>query len=352
MTSTSAHDDAPASGRTAASSGRPRRGTTPRRTTPWRVAPRWVAPATTALVLALVLVTVVVVRASDAAAQLAAARTGWSNARTTLAEAADSGERAWHRSGGRVDDEAVRADLRRALDSAAVLLATDVADEAAALRAATSAATVATSDLEHSTASVVAAQDAWVLAQARQTFATARAELSDLVGRATTTLADSVGRVPDDAVRTALDGALAAARALVDAPVERDDTTALRVRAIDLGAAGRDLTTAVDAVIAAVDERQAEEERLAEEARDADAGGGVGGGRGGSGGTGGAGASGGSRSRPAGPGDGSAAGGSAGGGSGGNAGAAGGQDRGYWVETESGFGSDLCGDTDGNSWEC
>ncbi len=334
MTSSRTHDRAPAAGPTPASPHRPRRGS----------APRWIAPATAALVLALALAAVVVVRASDAAAQLAAARAGWSAARTTLAEVAGSGERAWRRSDGRVDDEAVRADLRRALDSAAVLLATDVADETAALRAATSAATTATGEVEDSTAAVLAAQDAWLLARARQTYDTARAELSDLVGRATTTLADSVDRVPDDAVRTALDGALAAARALVDAPVERDDTTALRAGAAGLSAAGRELTAAVGAVVAAVDEWRAAAERQAQEALAA----GGDGGNGGSTGTGGAGGSSGTRSLPAGPGGGSA--GAAGGSSAG--GATDGQGGGSWVETESGFGSDLCGDTDGNSWEC
>ncbi|GHS89788.1 hypothetical protein AGMMS50218_16840 [Actinomycetota bacterium] len=325
---TSNRSNASATGRRVQVSGRPRR---------WAVA---------ALVLAVVLATVAVVRASDAAAQLTAARTGWTGARTTLAEVADSGERAWRLSNGRVDDDGIRVDLRRTLDDAATQLAADVDDDTAALRAATSAATGTAADLERSTTAVLAARDTWVLARAREAFDAAHAGLADLVGQAGATLADSADRVLDQTTRTALDDALTAARVLVDAAVGRDDPAALRAGAVTLDAAARDLSAAVVAVTTAVDAWQAEQDRrAAEEAARAA----VAGGTGGAGGVG----SGGPRSRPAAPGGGSAGGAArSGGGAGGAGGSAGGRDGDYWVETESGFGSDLCGDTEGNSWEC
>lgn len=273
-------------------------------------------------------------------------------------------------SAGEVLDDSVREDLATALDvlDAAVDAVQEVttaptANDLAAVREvvaavapAVAATTLAVDEVELSIEAVVDAQAAWALATAREELDPLVEELTTLVGQADETLGRSEDAVLDEGTRAVLSEVLgrAVGRLSTSAPSDED-----LVRTVETL---RDLLTELATAVAAVDGSSAawqeEQERLAADhaaraAPPAQP----------------------PRSSPVPPRASAPATGSAPAPSG-----AGSQpaparpapapapapapvvevppapapvDGGsYWVETETGFGSDLCGDEFGNSWEC
>ena len=183
-------------------------------------------------------------RSSEATVRLAGAISGLAaavaDARAVLASSAD-----------RVDDEQVRADLEAALDDAlTVASAVDTTTERlAASRAALLTATAAVTD----------AVAAWELTQARLAWSHAADDLDEALAAAQAVLDSSAGRVADDAVRQSLSAAIATARTVRDEP-EPVDVAGYAAAVTSLAGAADSLggpQTAVSDAVSAWDAAQA-----------------------------------------------------------------------------------------------
>lgn len=273
-------------------------------------------------------------------------------------------------SAGEVLDDAVREHLASALvaldaavDAVQEVTTAPAANDLSAVREvvaavapAVAATTLAVDEAELSIEAVVDAQATWTLGAAREELDRLVEELETLVGRADETLGRSEDAVLDEGTRAVLSEVLgrAVGRLATSAPSDEDLPRTVETL--------RDLLTELDTAVAAVDESSAawqeEQERLAAEnaARAAEPAQPP-------------------RSSPVPPRASAPATGSAPAPSG-----AGSQpapvrpvpvpapgqapvvevlpaptpvdDGSFWVETETGFGSDLCGDVFGNNWEC
>lgn len=183
-------------------------------------------------------------RSSEATVRLAGAISGLAapvaDARAVLASSAD-----------RVDDEQVRADLEAALDDAttAASAADTTTERLAASRAALLTATAAVTD----------AVAAWELTQARLAWSHAADDLDEALAAAQAVLDSSAGRVADDAVRQSLSAAIAAARTVRDQP-EPVDVAGYAAAVTSLAGAADSLggpQTAVSDAVSAWDAAQA-----------------------------------------------------------------------------------------------
>lgn len=225
-----------------------------------------------------------------------------------------------------------------------------------ALRAYAVTAAGLADELSTSTVALSDSLTAWQLAQATTSVEQARADLDAALASARTTLDESAERVLDDSSRWALTDAITATQAVRDAAVDPQDVDALTQAATDLTAQIEPLNAAVSAVSAATVAWQGEQDRLAAEQQAAAAAAqqaaSTSSGSTKNSGTGSAtssaksGSSAGSTTKS---GTGKTGSSSTGSSSTGTSSSDGGS---TWVESESGFGSDLCFDTSGNSWEC
>ena len=170
---------------------------------------------------------------------------------SALAEPVSAARMVLADSAGQVDDEQVRSVLATAV--------ADALDEARSSAATVDDLAVAEGALRSATDAVGRSVARWELARARDRWAAAESDLDTALVAARGAFDSSAGRVADDAVRQALAAAIASAQATHDGPAPAD-AAGLTAAATALAGATASLVgpqTAVDAAVAAWQEAQA-----------------------------------------------------------------------------------------------
>jgi hypothetical protein len=205
-----------------------------------------------------------------------------------------------------------------------------------AIAADTRTMTEYTAMLTDATAAVRESMAAWDLAQAVAALDQTVTDLTGSIDNAGAVLAGSEGKVVDNGVRQVLADAITAATGVRDGAVDRTDLAAVQAATVTLGEHKAAVDQATQPVVDAQAAWQAAQDSQVTQPRQ-------GGGTTPKNNTGGTGKSGGGTTPKSGGGTGTPPQNNTGGQGGG----------GYSTETtEEGFGSDLCGDESGNSWEC